>query len=217
MNRFVVIGLGHFGATLARHLYELGHEVIAIDSDVRVVDAVGPHVTRAIAGDATQRAVLAESGAEGASVGVVAIGDDLGASILALLTLRDLKVPAIYVKVMSEDHARIAEALGATDTVFPERQAAGNLASRITSRRLLHYTAYGEHFGVQEMAVPESWAGKSLAELRIAEQHQVTVVGVHDLLRGVIAIPRPSQPLTPSDTLLIAGAPEQLARLAAVP
>lgn len=213
MSRYVVIGLGHFGSTLARRLYELGHEVVAVDNNVGSVDAIGPYVTRAIAGDATNKAVLEEAGGDGADVGVVAIGENLGASILSLLALRDLHVKSIYVKVISEDHARIADALGATDTVFPERQAATNLASRITSGKLLHYTAYGEQFAIQEMAVPQSWAGKSLAELKLPDQHNIHVVAVHDLLRDVLTIPKLTQPLTPSDTLLIAGAPDELAKM----
>ena len=213
MNRFVVIGLGHFGSTLARRLYELGHEVVAVDNDVGAVDAIGPYVTRAIAGDATKKEVLEEAGADGADVGVVAIGENLGASILSLLALRDLHVKSIYVKVISEDHARIADALGATDTVFPERQAATKLASRITSGKLLHYTAYGEQFAIQEMAVPESWAGKTLAELKLPDHHNIHVVAVHDMLRDVLTIPKGTQPLTPSDTLLIAGAPDELAKM----
>lgn len=213
MKRFVVIGLGHFGSTIAHRLFELGHEVIAVDRGADVVDNVGPYVTRAIAGDATQRAVLEEAGAEGADVGVVAIGDDLGSSILALLALRDLGVKAIYVKVISEDHARIADALGATDTVFPERQAATNLASRITSGKLLHYAAYGEQFGIQEMAVPDCWTGKTLAELKLREHHAIQVVAVHDILRDEITLPQPNHKLTSSDSLLVAGAPDQLEKL----
>lgn len=214
MNRFVVIGLGNFGSTIARRLYEHGHEVIAIDLDPAVVDTHGPYVTKAIAGDATKREVLEEAGAEAADGGIVAIGENLGASVLALLALRDLRVQARYVKVLSEDHARIAEALGASDTVFPEREAASNLASRIVSGKLLHYTAYGEQFGIQEMAVPDTWAGKTLQDLKLPQEYQIQVVAVHDLLRDTITIPRPDQPLTPSDTLLIAGAPAQLEKLA---
>jgi len=213
LNRFVVIGLGNFGSTIARRLYELGHEVIALDTDPGIVDTHGPYVTRAIAGDATKREVLDEAGADGADAGIVSIGENLGASILSLLALRDLGVKAIYVKVLSEDHARIADALGATDTVFPEREAATNLASRITSGKLLHYTAYGEQFGIQEMAVPESWAGKTLAELRLPESHAIQVVGIHDNLRDTLAIPDATKKLVPSDTLLIAGAPAQLEKV----
>ncbi len=210
MSRFVVLGLGKFGAFVSRRLYELGHEVIAVDSDVALVDAQGPYVTRAIAGDATNRHVLDEAGADGSVAAIVAIGENLGASILALLALRDLGIKAIFVKVLSDEHARISEALGATDTVFPEREAAHNLASRVTSGKLLQYTTYGEQFGIQEMAVPETWAGKSLAEIRPLELHHIQVVAVHDNLRDTIEIPKLDRKLVPSDTLLLAGAPRQL-------
>jgi trk system potassium uptake protein TrkA len=213
LNRFVVIGLGNFGSTVACRLYALGHEVVAVDSSVSIIDSHGPRVTRAIAGDATRREVLEEAGAEGSDVGIVAIGENLGASILSLLALRDLGVKSIYVKVISEDHARIAEALGATDTVFPEREAATNLAARITSGKLLHYTAYGSQFGIQEMAVPEEWSGKTLEELKLPQTYQVQIVAIHDLLRDTIEVPRPTQKLTPSDTLLVAGVPAQLETL----
>lgn len=213
MNRYVVIGLGNFGATLAQRLYALGHEVVAFDLDARAVDRVGPMVTRAIVGDATKRDVLEEGGAEEADAGIVSIGENLGASILSLLALRDVGVKSTYVKVISEDHARIADALGATDTVFPERHAATNLASRITSSKLLQYTAYGDEFGIQEMAVPESWLGKSLQDLHLRVEFQVQVVAVRDVLRDTIGVPNPSHALTPSDTLLVAGPPEHLERL----
>ncbi len=216
MNRYVVVGLGHFGSFVAKRLYELGNEVIAIDTDVGTVDSHGPFVTRALAGDATKRDVLEEAGAEQADVAIVSTGENIGASVLALLALRDLKVQAIYVKVQSIEHARIAEALGATETVFPEMQAATNLAQRITSGRLLHYTAYSEEFGIQEMAVPESWQGKNLQQLRLPQEYQIQVVAVHDNLRDTITIPVPTKPLTPSDTLLIAGAPERLETLTKV-
>jgi trk system potassium uptake protein TrkA len=213
VNRFVVVGLGHFGSFIAKRLYELGHEVVAVDSNVNLVDAHGPYVTRALAGDATKKEVLDEAGADGADTAIISTGENLGASILSLLALRDLQVKAIYVKVQSIEHARIADALGATDTVFPEMQAATNLAQRITSGKLLHYTAYSEQFGIQEMAVPEAWYGKTLQELKLPQQYEIQVVAVHDILRDAIAIPASGKPLTPSDTLLIAGSPDRLETL----
>jgi trk system potassium uptake protein TrkA len=216
VSRYVVIGLGKFGSFVSRRLYELGHEVVAIDSDVALVDAHGPYVTRAIAGDATNRHVLDEAGAEGADSAIVAIGENLGTSVLALLALRDLGVKSIFVKVLSDEHARIADALGATDTVFPEREAAQNLASRVTSGKLLQYTTYGEQFGIQEMSVPDTWAGKTLAELDLLVKHKIQCVAVHDNLRDTIEIPKPDQKLVPSDTLLIAGKPAQLVALTKV-
>lgn len=213
MNRFVVVGLGHFGSFIAKRLYELGHEVIAIDTRAQLVDTHGPFVTKALVGDATVKEVLDEAGADDADAAIVSTGDNLGASILSLLALRDLRVKAIYVKVNSIEHARIAEALGATDTVFPEMQAATNLAQRITSGKLLHYTAYSEQFGIQEMPVPTSWNGKTLQALKLPQDHQIQVVAVHDNLMDSITIPDSTRPLLPSDTLLIAGAPDRLEAL----
>jgi trk system potassium uptake protein len=213
VNRFVVVGLGHFGSFIAKRLYELGHEVIAIDNRQQLVDAHGPFVTRAITGDATRKEVLDEVGADDSDAAIISTGDNLGASILSLLALRDLRVKSIYVKVQSIEHARIAEALGATDTVFPEMQAATNLAQRITSGKLLHYTAYSEQFGIQEMAAPSAWHGKKLQDLRLPQDYQIQVVAVHDNLMDTITIPDTARPLLPSDTLLIAGAPERLEAL----
>jgi trk system potassium uptake protein len=216
LNRYVVVGLGHFGSFIAKRLYELGNDVVAIDTKPDVVDAHGPFVSRALAGDATKKEVLQEAGAEDADAAIISTGDNLGASVLSLLALRDLSVKAIYVKVQSIEHSRIADALGATETVFPEMQAATNLAQRITSGRLLHYTAYSEQFGIQEMAVPDSWSGKTLQQLRLPVEYQIQVVAVHDNLRDTITIPVPAKPLTPSDTLLIAGAPDRLETLTKV-
>lgn len=213
MQRFVIIGLGNFGSSVARRLYELGHEVLAFDQSPAIVDANGPYVTRAVAGDATRREVLDEAGADHADAAIVSTGDNLAASVLALLALRDLHVKEIYLKVNSEEHARIAEALGATETIFPEKQAAQNLASRLTSGKLLQYTTYGERFGIQEMAVPDSWQGRTLAQLKLPVEHQIQVVAVHDILRDELAIPDPTRSLTPSDTLLVAGSVESLERI----
>jgi trk system potassium uptake protein TrkA len=210
VNRFVVVGLGHFGSFIAKRLYELGHEVIAIDTRAQLVDAHGPFVTRALVGDATQKEVLDEVGADGADAAIISTGENLGASILSLLALRDLRVKEIYVKVQSIEHARIADALGATDTVFPEMLSATNLAQRITSGRLIHYTAYSDTFGIQEMAVPQTWNGRSLHDLKLPQTHHIQVVAIHDNLQDTITIPDPARPLLPSDTLLIAGAPDRL-------
>jgi trk system potassium uptake protein TrkA len=135
--------------------------------------------------------------------------------VLALLALRDLGLQDIYVKVISEEHRRIVDALGATESVFPERQAGEALATRLTSRRLLRYVEVHEDLSLQEMAVPDEWTGKTLRELSLPAQFSVQIVALHDVLRDVIATPPdPDRKLTPSDTLLVAGKPESLRELA---
>lgn len=214
MKRFVVIGLGNFGSTLAARLYELGHDVVAIDTRPEVVDAMGPRVSRALVGDATKREVLREAGAGEADAAAISTGDDIAASTLALLALHDLGVKQIFVKVISEEHARIADALRAEESVFPERESALALASRMTDSGLLRYVQLGPSLSVQEMAVPGEWVGKTLRDLALPQRYRVQVVALHDILRDeMIAVPPADRVLTQSDALFVAGSPDVLEKL----
>jgi trk system potassium uptake protein TrkA len=211
MKRFVVIGLGNFGATVAESLHRMGNEVIAIDLNENNVDGIAAHVTRAAVGDGKDLRVLERVGAREADTGIVSTGDDITASVLATLALRDLGVQQTYVKVISRDHARVLEKIGVTETIFPERESGVRLATRITSATLLNYVRLGSGFSVQEMAVPERWIGRSLRELELPLRFRISVIAVHDVLRDeMIPIPDPDAKLKDSDTLLVAGKDEDL-------
>ena len=217
MKRIIVVGLGNFGAVLAARLHEAGQDVVAIDHRAEVVDAMGRKVSKAVVGDASRRDVLEEAGVRGADVAVISTGEDLAASVLTLLALRDVGVKQIYVKVRSADHARIADALGAVESVFPERESALALASRVTSGRLLQYVQLGPEFGLQEMPVPDQWHGKTLRELQLPQRYRVQIVAVHDVLRDeMLGVPDPDRQLTPSDALLVAGDARALEKVASV-
>ena len=217
MKRIIVIGLCNFGSILARRLHQLGHDVLAIDARPDVVDAMGPSVTRAVVGDATKRQVLEEAGAEGADAAVVATGENLAASILALLAVKDLGIENIFVKVRSEDHARIVHQLGVVDCIFPERESAMSLASRVTSAKLIQYVQLGQDLSLQEMSVPQGWIGKTLRELALPAKYRIQVVAVHDLLREqMLPVPNPDRKLTDSDALLVAGDPGALESIASL-
>jgi len=137
--RIVVVGLGNFGVWVSRTLVELGHEVVAIERDGALVDRYAEWTTRAVQGDGTDPVLLRRAGAAGAEAAVVATGDDLASTILATLALRDLGIREIYTKVSSVNEARALEALDVTDEIFPEREAAIELAHRLTSRGVLGY------------------------------------------------------------------------------
>jgi trk system potassium uptake protein len=213
-KRFVVIGLGNFGMTAAETLHARGHDVAALDVNADAVDRVGPLVSRAAVGDGRQRAVLERLGAGEADAGVVSTGDDLAASVLATLALRDLKVHEIYVKVISHDHARIMDQLGVTETVFPERESAIRLAERLVSTEILDYIRIGPDFFLQEMAVPDDWVGHSLRELALPRRYRIQILAVRDMLTdSILPVPNPDAPLKESDTILVAGAEAVLRRL----
>ena len=217
MKRFIIVGLGNFGSGVAEALHAHGHEVSALDQDERLVDRIAPYVTQAGVGDGRDIRVLERLGARDADAGIVSTGDDITASILSTLALRDLGVKEVYAKVVSHDHARVMEKLGVTETIFPERESALRLGTRISSRTLLNYIRLGEGFSIQEMAVPDSWTGRSLRELHLPGRYGISVVAVHDVLTDVISpVPDPDAPLKDSDTLLVAGRDDDLEQVAQI-
>ncbi len=215
MKRFVIVGLGNFGSSVSAALYAQGHDVVAIDPDGNAVDRVAAQVTRAIVGDARDIRILERAGARDADVGIISTGDDISASVLAAMILRDLNVKETYVKVISNDHSRVMQRLGVTDTIFPEHESAVGLAQRVSGSSLLNYVRLAPGFSLQEMAVPASWEGKTLRELKLRTEYRIAVVAVHDVLQdSLTAVPDPDAKLTDSDALLVAGLDEDLATLA---
>ncbi|MFH1763314.1 MAG: TrkA family potassium uptake protein [Gemmatimonadota bacterium] len=214
-KRFIVVGLGNFGSSVASTLHDLGHEVVALDVNPERVDRLGRSVSRAAVGDGTNATDLKRLGAENAEAAIISTGENLAASALATLILREMGVEEVYVKVTSDDHARLIEKIGVTETIFPERESGIRLGRRIANRLLLNYVQLGTGFGLQEMAVPNAWVGRSLRELALPRKSGVVVVAVHDMLVDEIRpIPDPDAPLKDSDTLLVAGKEEDLDRTA---
>lgn len=215
MKRFIVVGLGNFGSAVAETLHSMGHEVVALDLDAGRVDAISRRVTRAAVGDGTETKTLKRVGAADADTAVISTGADITASAMTVLACRDLEIPETYVKVISAVHARLIEKLGVTETIFPERESGSRLGKRISSRMLLNYVDLGAEFGLQEMAVPAKWVGRSLRELQLRRRHSITVVAVHDMLTDTMQpAPDPDEPLKDSDTLIVAGTERNLASVA---
>lgn len=215
MNRYVIVGLGNFGSSVAEALYSHGHDVIAVDTDEEAVDNIASHCSRAAVGDGRETDTLEEIGAEGADAGVVSTGDDITASILSTLALKDLGVETVYVKVISDNHARIMRQLGAAETVFPERDSGVNLASRISEKGVVNYVRMGRNLSVQELVVPEDWRGHTLRELSVRAEYGVSVVGIHDTtVDEMIVPPDPDDTLHRTDTLILAGTDEAIKKVA---
>jgi len=134
-----------------------------------------------------------------------------------VVSLRDCGVRQIYVKVISDLHARILDKVGVADTVFPERESAHLLAKRLTSLMILNYVELGPDLAAQEMAVPRSWVGSCLRELELPRRYGVSVIAIRDYLTDRIeTIPDPDAKLKESDTILVAGRGKDLERVAEV-
>ena len=120
-KEFAIIGAGRFGSSMAETLYDLGCEVLIIDKDEELVEMVSSHVTHAIRADVTENGVLEQLGLHNFDVVVVAIGQDMQASVLITMMLKELGVPYIIAKSQSDIHGRILQRIGADKVVYPER------------------------------------------------------------------------------------------------
>ncbi len=217
MKRFVIVGLGNFGRSVAEVLYAQGHEVVGVDLDPGSVDAVARTVTRAVVGDGRQRHVLDRLGVAGADAAVVSTGADIAASVLTTLALRDLGVPRVYCKVVSDDHRRVMARVGADEAIFPERQSGQALAHRLLSGDVFNYFSLGEGYSVQELRVPPGWQGRTLREIGVRPNYSLVAVALHDVVNDRLSVPPdPEERLDGSYTLLLAGRNEDLAGVGAL-
>ena len=213
-KRFVVIGLGNFGANVARTLHSYGNEVIAIDVSDERIDRIGNSVTRAAVGDGRNASILSHLGAAEADVGIISTGDDVTASVLSIMTLLDLGVQHVIVKVISDDHRRVMQRLGASATIFPEKDSAENLAEALIDDSVVSFLRIGIGYGVQEMKIPPIWVGRTLRELELRQAFGISVIGIHNLSEGdsMSIPPDPDTPLNAQDRLIVAGSDESLHR-----
>ncbi|HKJ03233.1 MAG TPA: TrkA family potassium uptake protein [Longimicrobiales bacterium] len=213
MKRFVVVGLGAFGSWVCRALTRSGFDVIALDRDGERVDRFAHEVARAIVGDASDVLVLKKAGAADADAAVVSTGDDLAATILSVLALRELGVQRIVAKVTSPEAQRAVERFD-VEVVFPEREAAERLAYRLAASTVMEYIPLGERHSIQEIGVPYDWIGKSLRELALPSRESVQVVALYDVLgERWDVVPSPDRVVTDSDVAIVAGTTEALERM----
>ena len=178
MKSYMIIGLGRFGSAVARQLCRLGAEVLAIDLCSDLVQQIAPDVTHAVVGDAQDKEVLRALGASQFDCAIIAIGDDLAASVLTTMNLKELNVPYIVCKAHDETHRRVLEKLGADRVVIPECEFAGRLARSLASHNVLEYIELSEAYGILEIPAPKSWVGKTLKELNIRAKLGVNIIAV---------------------------------------
>lgn len=204
MGRYAVIGLGKFGATVVRTLNQRGHEVIAIDQDRERVQDVRDASAQAIEADCTDQDTLRALGIQDVDAAVVSLGERMDASVLVTLYLRDLGLKEIVVKAISEDHGKVLHLIGATEIVHPERDTARRVARGLGLRSIVEYLPLAADSSLVEVRLPESFVGRTVAELEIRKRFQVLVVAIK---RGdtLLMATGGEERLQPGDVLVLVG------------
>lgn len=178
MKSILLIGLGRFGQHIARKLYDLGHQVMAVDSDEERVDAILPIVTNAQIGDSTDRGFLSSLGVRDFDVCIVAIGDDFQNSLETTDLLKELGARKVIARASRGVQEKFLRRCGADEVVYPEKQLAVWTAIRCTSEHILDYIGLDEDWSIFELSVPERWAGRSILQLDLRKKYGINVLGV---------------------------------------
>ena len=214
MAKFAVIGLGNFGFNVAKTLHENGDEVLGIDRHKDRAQKTQNHASQCIIADATDKSVLETAGLTDMDGVVVSLGENLSASILVTLFLKELAVENIIAKITSEDHGRALEKVGATTIVFPERDTAVRLANSLSSPNILDYFPLSPEYSITEVAPPESFIGKNLGELELLGKHNLNVVAVTKLKpERAIINPTARYTVRAGDILIVLGRREDIDKL----
>lgn len=215
VGEFVVIGLGMFGRIVATSLAREGQAVLAIDIHEDEVNRMATELDAVVRADATDEEALRDLRLDRVSCAVVAIGaESMEASILATALLRQIGVPRIVARSLSDLHARVLRAVGAHEVVSPEVEMGQRLAYRLSHPNVLDRVDLGDNIELAELEVPAQYVGKTLVELDVRRRFDITVVAIHRNGK-IIANPSRDEALRAGEILVVIGSSSAVARFAA--
>lgn len=214
-NNVVVVGLGRFGGSVAQSLTLLGHEVLAIEESLSLVQSWSDRLTHVVQADASNIDALRRLGVADFQHAVVGIGSDIEASVLTVLALSELGVPDIWAKAVSTNHGKILEKTGAHHVVYPEA-AMGERVAHLVTGKMIDFIEFDDDFAIVKTRPPREAIGKTLGESRLRTKHGVTVVGVKRP-REDFTYAKPNTLVVEGDLLIISGPTQKVERFAALP
>ncbi|ANU22767.1 potassium channel family protein [Planococcus donghaensis] len=210
-KEFVVIGLGRFGGSIVRELIEQDADVMAIDKDSERVDEFSSIATQAVVADTTDESVLKSLGIRNFEHVIVAIGENIQASILTTLMLKEIGVKKITVKAQNDYHAKVLSKIGADKVVHPERDMGIRIAHNILSNNVLDYLELSDEHSIMEIKANQKLAGYTLIGLDIRARYGINIVAIK---RGedIIVSPQADMEIEQEDILIIIGSDADINR-----
>ena len=178
MRQFVVIGCGRFGESVARTLYKLGYDVLAVDKNMDIVQEISEHVTHAIQADAEDENALRAIGIRNFDIAVISIGTNIQASIMATLIVKELGIKTVIAKAQSEIHGKVLYKIGADKVVFPERDMGVRVAHNIISPNILDVIELMPDYSIIEVVALKEWENKALIDLKLPNTMGVSVMAI---------------------------------------
>ncbi len=211
----VVIGLGRFGSAVASSLARLGHDVLAIDEDLTLVQRMASELTHVVQGDGSDIEALRGIGVGDFRRAVVAIGTDIEASVLSVLALSEMQIPEIWAKATTRNHGRILERTGAHHVVFPEADM-GERVAHLVVGKMMDFIEFEDGFGIAKTKAPLRYHGKKFSDPMIQSRHNITIVGVKRQGAGFV-FSAPEQRIEKGDVLVVSGPTTDVEKFASLP
>lgn len=212
MKQFAVIGLGRFGASVAKTLHTAGYQVLGIDDAEERVRTNLDNCTRAVEADATDEQALRALGIRNFDTVIVGIGGDIQSSILVTLMLKELGVKQVVVKAQSDLHGKVLYKVGADKVVFPERDMGSRVAKSLVASNILEYIELAPDFSILEFMVSERMIGKSLRHLDLRNRFGANIIAIRRGNDFELAV-RADDAVREGDVLVVVGRNDDLRRL----
>jgi len=213
MKQFAIIGLGRFGSSIAKTLYQMGHDVLAIDNDPEEVQEISDYVTHAVQADATDEVTLNTLGIRNFDVAVITIGTDIQSSILITLLCKEMGVKYVLAKAQNELHAKVLYRIGADKVVFPERDMGSRVAHNLVSSNILDYIELAPDYSLVEIVPNPEWEGKNLRQLNIRAKFGVNVIAIKREDGKVNVAPQAEDVVQNNDILVVIGNNDDIKRI----
>ena len=201
-KQYLVVGLGRFGSAVAVALAEQGMQVLAIDSSMEKVEDHRSLLTDVVCGDAMDHGVLEQIGAADFDVAIVTIGEDIKASGVITMQLKEMGVGCVIVKAFDDFHGRMLSKLGADKVIFPERDMGQRIAHNLVSEKIMDFIELSPDYSLMEMRPRPEWVGKCLKELNLRARERINVVAVRSG-ESVNAMPDMNTVIGEGDVMLV--------------
>lgn len=223
--KFVIIGLGSFGSSLAEKLTQSGNEVIGVDSKMDSVEALKEKITHTICLDSRDPQAVTSLPLNDADVVIVCIGEDEGANIMATALMKRLEVKRLISRALSPLHETILEAMGVDEIVHPEEETADRWAKKLIMNGVVDSFELTGEYSIIEVMVPEKYIGKTLLEIdfrknfnvvvltTIQEREEKNLIGVSKKVRKIHGVASANTLLNENDILVLYGNVRDIERL----
>ncbi|PFH87661.1 MULTISPECIES: TrkA family potassium uptake protein [unclassified Bacillus (in: firmicutes)] len=214
-NQYAVIGLGRFGSGIVNTLLQHGNEVLVIDMNEERINQFADIATHAVIADSTNDEALKAIGIGNFDTVIVAIGNDMQSSILTTLVLSELKIKKIVAKALNKRHGEVLKKIGADWVIYPEKNMGERVAHQLMSPNVLNFIELAQNYSIEEIKLPSKMVGKSLKELNIRVEFNLTVIAIKS--EGVVNIsPSPDEVIHEGDVLVMIGENRDLHRFSNV-